>query len=332
MQETFRLVKGVQFSGLALVAFFLLACTCYASLIFIDDPFGEGRSGVALGVLGLSVFGPMLVWSCFLLASYYVEEFSIEGSKLAVRSILQNRQFEIADIETLQWTIHPNGGGVRFRVRGTNVRLNFSGYDRDDRLRIIRILRNEVPAEVQEGWPMFCHKIALRLRDGILPITRLQPPPSSFTVTRRRYNRMLLVALPVSATGAAMLANHFQMKEFLALPGLVIIAIMFLRVSTPKDGRTEFTFQSQWRNRAAIFGAVGILGSTVAMFAVKICELGATAWSYLPIGIASASFPPLLICLMKADKERLKADEFAAEGAAAAWLDGERIEWIGETD
>lgn len=332
MQATFRLVKGVCIAGWVSVASWLLASAGSAALFFIDDPSGEDRSSVAIGVLGLIVFVPMLIWSCLLLASYFVEKFSIDGSKLTVRSTHQNHQFEIADIETLRWTIQPSGGGVRFRVRGTNIRLNFAGYEYDDRLRMVRILRNEVPAGVQEGWPMFCHKIAFRLRDGVLPITRLQPPPSSFTVTRRRYGRMLLVALPVSMVGAAMLDSHFQMKEFLALPGLVFVAILFLRVSTPKDGRTEFTFQSQWRNRAAVFGVIGVVGSIMAMIGWKFFDLESTVWRYLPLAIALITFPPMLFCLAKADNERLKADEVAAEQAAAVWFEGEPINWTVEAN
>ena len=163
MQETFRLVKGVRIVGFLIVAFSLLLCAASANLLFVDDPFGEGLSGVWTGILGLCVFSPMLVWSCFLLASYYTDRFSIEGNKLRVRSNCQNRQFEVSDIETLRWMIHPNGGCVLFRVKGTDVRLNFAGHTTDDRLQIIRILRNNVPVEVQVGWPMFCHKIALRL-------------------------------------------------------------------------------------------------------------------------------------------------------------------------
>jgi hypothetical protein len=330
MQETFRLGKHVRLLGTAYVAIYVLACLAYGSLLLIDEPFGDGRSGFPVGVMGLCVFGPMLVMSCFYLASYYAEQFSIDGDKLAVRSILQNRQFSIADIESLRWTTTPSSG-VRLRVRGMNVRLNVSGYGKADRLRIIRILRGIVPAEVQIGWPMFCHKVAIPLRDGKPSITRVEPSPSSFHVTRRRYNRAMIVALPASVIVAVLLANRFQMKEFLALPGLVAVAILFLRSSTPKDGRTEFTFQSRWRKRAAVFGAVGILGSISAMFGSKLFDFESTPWNYLPIGIALASFPPLLICLMKADKERLKADELAADGAAAAWLDGEQIEWTGES-
>ena len=115
------------------------------------------------------------------------------------------------------------------------------------------------------------------------------------------------------------------MREFLALPVLVVATLIFLRSWDPKSRRTELTSHSRWRNRANICGAIGILGSTAAMFAVKLCDLGATAWSYLPIGVALASFPPLLFCLMKVDKERLKADDARAEASVVAWLDGEQM-------
>lgn len=325
MQETFRLVKGVRIVGFLIVAFCLLLCVASANLLFVDDPFGEGRSGVGTGILGLCVFSPMLVWSCFLLASYYTDRFSIEGNKLTVRSNFQNRQFEVSDIETLRWMIHPNGGCVLFHVKGTYVRLNFSGRNTDDRLRIIRILRNSVPAELQVGWSIFCHKIALRLRDGFLAIARSEPSTPSRLKKRHRYNLLLLIAAPVSLVVAVSLADRFLMREFLALPVLVVAALIFLRSWDPKSRRTEVTPHSRWRNRANIFGAIGILGSTVAMFAVKLCELGTTAWSYLPIAVALASFPPLVFCLMKVDKERLKEDEALAEASVAAWLDGEQM-------
>ena len=51
------------------------------------------------------------------------------------------------------------------------TRLHLHGFDRQDRLEIVRRLRDLIPAGKQDGWPLFCSKVALPLRDGVGLVT-----------------------------------------------------------------------------------------------------------------------------------------------------------------
>ena len=68
--------------------------------------------------------------------------------------MLQTRQFDVADLQCLEWQIAPPGGTIWFRAVGTKGRLDLNSYGKHDRLRIIRALHELVPQQVQEGWPL----------------------------------------------------------------------------------------------------------------------------------------------------------------------------------
>lgn len=170
MNETFRLAKKVKYQGMACTACFLAAVLGYSTIFFLEEPAKHGFKGedsvAFVGWMGIAVFGTMLLVSIYIWAAYYVERFTINGTTLSVRSMFQNRRFDACDIQSLRWRVYPKGGSIRFRILGCNARLDFDGYENHDRLQIIRALRELVPSEMQEGWPIFCHKVALPLGDG----------------------------------------------------------------------------------------------------------------------------------------------------------------------
>jgi hypothetical protein len=180
MDETFRLKKSLKYMGMAFSAAYLAVVVACASPFFLKDPAKHGFQGkhaVAIAVgMGLVVFGPMLLMSLYIWVAYYVERFAIKGTMLWVRSIFQDRQFDISELQRLKWRAPSRDGSIQFHVLGSKTRLDLHGFAADDRLKIIRALRERVPLEVQEGWPHFCQKVALPLRDGQPPWSTNRPP------------------------------------------------------------------------------------------------------------------------------------------------------------
>jgi len=106
----------------------------------------------------------MLLLSIYTWAAYYVERFTIDGTRIAIRSMFQNREFDVAELTSLCWRIYPVSGSIRFQTAERRATLDLGGYSALDRLRIIRALKELVPAERQENWPKFC--FTLRDFDG----------------------------------------------------------------------------------------------------------------------------------------------------------------------
>jgi hypothetical protein len=327
MNQTFRLQKTVKYQGMAFTAVFLAAILGYTSIFFIKEPAKHGFKGphsvAFVGWMGIVVFGTMTLASIYMWAAYYVERLSINGTTLSIRSILQKRQFEISELQCLKWRIHPFGGSILFRMLGSKTRLDLRGFGIDDRLRIIRALHDLVPSHVQEGWPLFCHKVALPLRDGKPSIVRADPSAGYFTITRKRYDRMLSVALPLSVVLAVFLWASLKLWQFTALPLLVIAAWLLLRFDVPAEGKSEVRLTSTSQGRGQLIGMGAVVLSLLLMIGLALVGVGKSIACGVTLVVLLLAFPPMLFLFHKADKQRRIADERAAEPASLEWELGE---------
>jgi hypothetical protein len=327
MNETFRLQKKIKYQGIACTGFFAAVLMGYSSLFFLEDPVRHGFKGehaaVAMGGFGVAVFGAMLLMSLYLWTAYYVERFTIKGTTLSIRSMLQNRQFDASELQALEWRSWSPGGTILFRVMGSKARLDLHGYSENDRLRIIRILRDLAPSPVQQGWPMFCQKVALPLRDGKAWTMRREPTAQFYTISRKRYDRMLVVGLPLSVALAIWLCWRISLWQFAALPVLVIAAWLLLRFNTPAEGRTVTRLTSTSHGRASIIGVGGVVISQVLMIGLSLLGAEKSTACWAALAVLLATFPPMLYLLHRGDKQRRDADLRASEWADAQWQGGE---------
>jgi hypothetical protein len=327
MNETFRLQKKIKYQGIACTGFFAAVLMGYSSFFFLEDPAKHGFKGehaaVAIGGFGVAVFGAMLLMSMYLWTAYYVERFTINGTMLSIRSMLQNRQFDASELQALEWRSYPAGGAILFRVLGSKARLDLHGYSEDDRLRIIRVLRDLVPSHVQQGWPMFCQKVALPLRDGEAWTMRQEPTAQFCTITRQRYDRMLLVALPLSLALTAWLGWRLGLWQFAALPVVVVAAWLLLRFNTPVAGRTVTRLTSTAHGRGSIIGWGGVVISQVLMIGLRLLGAEKSTACWAALAVLLATFPPMLYLLHQGDKRRRDADLQASEWTDAQWRGGE---------
>jgi hypothetical protein len=239
LQETFRLRKSILCQGILYAVFFFLATAAYSFLFFLDNPaqqgFKDGHAAAILGGAGVALFGFMLLLSLCMIRAYCVEQFRVTGTTLHARSVLQNQQFDRSEIQCVRWKTSPSGA-IRFRVFGRTTRLDLHGFAREDRLRIIRIVRALVPAASQQGWEMFCHKIALPLRDGTPATLRVDDSIRTVLVTRKRYDRLFAVLVPICAVVSAGLWCLFGGRQFFLLPLGAVGFWLLLRFNIPKTG------------------------------------------------------------------------------------------------
>src|SRR5687767_12972652 len=116
MNEQLRLRRAIQFQGIVFTVIFLSATLGYAGIFFLEEPQKHGFHGKysveILGGLGIAVFGAMTCLGIYTLAAYYVEGFSISGTTISVRSVFQNRTFDIRDVRKLTWGVRPVWGRV----------------------------------------------------------------------------------------------------------------------------------------------------------------------------------------------------------------------------
>src|SRR5438105_3146903 len=108
---------------MAFAAIFLGAMVAYLSIFFQEDPAKNGFKGehsvAIVGGMGLALFGTMFLMSLYIWAAYYVERFSINGTKLTIHSVFQSREFDVSELQRLKWRIYPRAGRLLFYVAGS---------------------------------------------------------------------------------------------------------------------------------------------------------------------------------------------------------------------
>ena len=333
MNVTFRLRKMVKYQGMAYSTLFLAALIGCISIFFLEEPakhgFKDAQSVARVGGLGVVVSSTMLILSIYTWLSYYVERFRFDGTLLSIRSMLQNRQFDVSEIECVRWKVYPIGGRIRFRVYGSRACLDLHGYSRSDRLRIIRALRNLVPVNKQQDWPMFCHKVAVPLRDGVPAVVRSDPSAEWCTINRRRYDRMLVICLPLSVALAVFVWWAFNLWQFLALPFLAVIAWVLLRYDVPQEGRAKKRLTSTSQGRAQLIGCVAVVSSQLLMVGLSLMGFGKLIACGTACVVLTLTCPPIMYLSLKSERHRKALDNQASQLAPTIWQEGEMKERTG---
>jgi len=224
----------------------LLAVAFYVEL-HSERPFAGQRRTPALGLIALGfIFCFMALWTLDF-ARFHGEVLFITDESIATRWPFKKRLLNLGEIEKLRWTRLKQAARVQLMSRDEKVWVELSAFTAPDRLRIIRLLRKLVPEVRQEDWPLFCHRVALPLRDGISSRERLwretgNPPDSAFVmITRRRYDRLLAFALPLALIVAGV-GCWCGYPVFLACPVVVAAHWLAMRLRIPRQGRRELRF------------------------------------------------------------------------------------------
>ncbi len=330
MDRTFYTRKSTKRLGIALTIFFF-ACTCVlASVLLFDNAItADSDPPRAVFFANIGVFGIMTLSSTLVLAKACSERLSFTGTTVSVRLLFQRRQFDAGEIQSLQWGARIRRTWLIFRTARGKVVLNLTIFDGADQLAIIRLLRRLIPQEKQEGWPMFCHRVALTLRDGISPQERRWaasnfPREGLVLITRKRYDRLLVVLAPITTAVACVAWWRFRRAELFALPPAVVLYCLILRFDTPSKGKRQMTLLGTSEGRlvllllGAFFGIMPLL-----LTAAHIFGLHKDTAVWIADVFCAALFIPTIYFFRKLDKKRARDDAAAAGAAAEQWNLGE---------
>jgi hypothetical protein len=327
MNVTFRLRKRIKHQGMAFVAIFLAIMAALSSVFFLKDPAKHGFHGehsvAVFGVFGLTVLGAMLLMSIYIWATYYVARFTINGTTLSIRSMFKNRQFDVSEVRRLTWRVDPMGGTIRFRLLGSKACLELYGYAKEDRLAIIRALRDLVPSHVHEGWPQFCNRVALSLRDGEPSVVRSEPSVQFCTITRSRYDRMFMYALPLSVALAVLVWFSLGLWDFFVLSVLLIAAWLVLRFHVLREGSRDVLLTSTLDGRIQLIMWSAMVSANLVIIALALSGAKRDAACGTGCVMLAAAVLAVSYLVLKSSKERRAKVARAEEIALAHWNVGE---------
>lgn len=323
MNETFRPRAAEKYVAMVCTAFFLVAVIVYLSIPLLDDPVKHGfkREGSALfmAALGTAVFGTMLLLSIYSWVAFYFNSVTIADDMIEIRSVLRDRHFDLHKLQCLKWRIYPARGSVCLLAAGAKARLSLDPYSEHDRLRIIQRLRETVSPAVQEGWPMFCHEVALPLRDGYPSQMRSEPTAKFCTITRARYDQLFLVALPLSILLVIGLTVRYGLWQSIPLPFFMLAFWLLLRFGVPREGRVAAQLTSLSGGWAVLVGFSGMMVSLMLMIGLVLSGTDRDTACGAGLVILIPALAAMLWLLHKSEKTRRAAEGKAVELAPAIW-------------
>ena len=336
MSESFRLRKSILVQGIVCTLLFMVATIGSVSVMFLYEPEKQGVKGEhsAANFASLSpavFFGGMTTLSVYTLLAYYVEHVAIMGTRILVRSVFQNRQFEASDVGTLVWKAIPVGGRLDLWVPNQRTKVDLHGFRDEDRLRIIRLFRGLIPEEKQVDWPLFCHKIALPLRDR-----RLNPPTGDsisrpadgeVIITRQRYDRLAIALLPMTFILAIAIWWITTSPTVFVIPACIALFWLFLRYSVRPEGQRQMRLAAKPGSRTMLFAMIAIIGSQLVVAALGLAGVRREAGFAIGLLIVVPAFAVFIYGVYRVDREQKRDAETAAKLAPERWKQGEPPGW-----
>lgn len=312
-----------------MACFFLVVVLGYGSLIFVDDGksfgFKSNNHAAAMGYVGVVLFGTMLIGSVLIAATYFVLKLTLDAQVVRLRSLFRNCEFDMADVSQLKWK---RTRRLRFTTPATSVSLDLRDFNRPDSLAIIREFRSMIAADKQVGWDVFCHHVAIPLRDNF-PDTasakRFPQPadPSYVLITRRRYDQFALVIIPLSLAVSVLLWWRRAWPEFVALPFMLFLFWLLLRFSTPINGcYIESLFKGK-RNKYLLLGVSTIPLSVITIAVFRLSSFTKDQACSAGLVIAGVGLPLVIFGSFKSGKARRAHDAEQIPNSLKKWEEGE---------
>jgi hypothetical protein len=228
---TFYQRKRNRNQALAFLPLFVAIGVASAIVMWVGAP--EDRRVFAAGFMAM-FWGGWVCLSAWVLLAYWRERLDIERGIVTQQSVVSTRKLSLPAVTEAYWKIGQNGRIVLRSVAG-RLTIRLGNFERVERLWIIRYFRGNLPESAQRDWALFCHKIALPLRDHDTLLNR-EPAHDEVKITRQRRDRysMPFIAL-ATAVGVVLYWRRGELR-FLAAPTLPVFLWLLLRFATPKQG------------------------------------------------------------------------------------------------
>jgi hypothetical protein len=310
MNRTFYPRKATLVWGALCAAIFIAAMLGCGMLLFVKDPTSHGFKSndhaAVVAYLSLVLYGTMLLGSLLTMAEYCIVRFTVDGSCLRIRSLLQNKTFDVSDVQELRWNVHRR---LRLRTALTKAALDLRNFGHEDRLTIIRILRALIPRDKQVGWEEFCHHVALPLREDY-PATATGGKSNGIVtsdrilITRQRYDRLACILIPASVVVCALIWRAYGVPQLAALPLFLIGMWFLLRFSVPKDGYWMESVLTTRRRLVRLFALISIPISVVLMAILRLIGFSNDASCTAGLFVIAPGLFAIIYDAWKTDKER----------------------------
>ena len=259
--------------------------------------------------------------SLWLLLSYYFASLTIQGNKLIDQGVLRRIELDMDRIRQLRWIASPFGG-IKLQSLTEKITIHLDNFPCEDKLWIVEYLRTQIPASAQEGWDLFCHRVALPLRrydPQALPV----PDNDEVLLTRKRWDRLLLPWILLFTVGGVLAAWKFNLPCLLSAPLTPTALWLFLRFSTPKQGMVSQKLSADKETSSfLIFSGGMVLVFLTILVGLKFIELPFLDNDMFMICLTLIWMPVVFWNCYQHDKIRHKKQLEASKTSVKEWEAG----------
>ena len=158
MDETFYLrTYHRNFALIGILCSVLFTAASYLYFGLTNALENEPRFVIYFPLFPLLFFGGICSW---LLLTYLRASLTLRNGQVLQNGVFRRKQIDLHCVDSLRWT-HPNN--IVLRSGHERLKIELEQFTIEQRLQIIRHLRQCVPLTAQSEWPRFCHLFALPL-------------------------------------------------------------------------------------------------------------------------------------------------------------------------
>lgn len=226
--------KGYRAAAILFLLLFVAVGVASSGLAWVEAP----KDRRLLAAMMFSTFwGAWASVAAWMLLVSYRAHLHVWGDHLVWQGAIFLKEIGLHDVTAARWNSMHKGS---LRLFAPNVRLtiDFDLFEPEERIWLIQFFRSRLPESVQCEWGRFCRAVALPLREPE-PSAPRQLPADRILVTRRRWDWYFIPFTLVCALIGFVLFPALQQPRMLAAPLVPILLWLWLRFTTPKDGRAE---------------------------------------------------------------------------------------------
>ncbi|MCA9020042.1 MAG: hypothetical protein KDA74_07875, partial [Planctomycetaceae bacterium] len=221
----------------------------------------------------------------------------------------------------LRWIASPSGG-IKLKTLTKKIRIYLKNFPCEDRLRIVEYIRAQIPEPDQEGWDLFCHRVAMPLRrydPQALPV----PDNDEVLLTRKRWDRLLIPWILLFTVGGILAAWKFNLPHLLSAPLLPMILWLSMRYSTPKQGMVSQKLSADKETSSfLIFSGGMLIVYLTILVGLKFIELPFLDNDMFMICLTLIWMPVVFWNCLRHDKIRHKKQLEASKASVEEWEAG----------
>lgn len=172
--------------------------------------------------------------SLWILLAYKYGYLIVQNETIIGKGVIFRKEIDLSSVKQARWNL-VQGGGITLKSLTEKISIYFDNFELEERLWLIHHLQSHLPESVQQNWDLFCHKIAIPLRD-YKPEKFKPPGADEVLLTRKRWDWYFVPFILLTIVLGIVAAWKFQLPRLLNAPVLPTILWLILRYGTPKRG------------------------------------------------------------------------------------------------